>query len=345
MLSEIIFRADAHAEIGTGHVMRCLALANACRDAGIATRFVGRIEDKVILARINQCCHEFTALTACQADGWLDCITRKVGWVVLDGYEFSLQDQREIRDAGIKLLVMDDMANLEIYDADIILNQNFSANEAAYRLAHETKMLMGPRFALLRQDFIGRRPALRGTSAARLLITLGGSDPKGVGLLVIGALAKIHDMRLEVLLIAGSSNPHLNQLKDAAELARTSGHTIDVLHYTDDMPGAMAWADFAVIAGGSTSLEVAYMGLSALVLILADNQAPIAAAMQTSGVAESLGWYDTLSADTLAAALKHLASDVPRRQAMTAQGQALVDGLGAKRVVQAISDQAMSKFH
>lgn len=345
MLTKIIFRADAYTEIGIGHVMRCLALANACRETGIATRFVGRIEDGILLARINQCGHEFTAMTAGLENGWLDCISREVGWVVLDGYGFSSQDHRNIRDAGTKLLVIDDMGSLDIYEADVILNQNFYADSADYRLAHETRMLMGPRYALLRQEFIGRSPVVRSAVARRLLVTLGGSDPQGVGLLVTEALANIDDTRLEVLLIAGSSNPHLDRLKVGAELARSRGHTIDVLHYTDDMPGAMAWADFAVIAGGSTSLEVAYMGLPALVLTLADNQAPIAAAMQTSGVAESLGWYDTLSAGTLAVALKHLASDVPRRQAMTAQGQALVDGLGAKRVVQAISDQAMSKFH
>ena len=319
--------------------MRCLALANACRDTGIAAHFVGRIEDGIVLSRINQYGHGYTALPTGSEDGWLDWISREVGWVVLDGYGFGWKDHRNIHDAGAKLLVIDDMANLDIYETDVILNQNFSANAADYHLAHESKMLMGPRFALLRQEFIGRRPALRDLGGRRLLVTLGGSDPQGVALLVVEALAKIHDMQLEVRLIAGSSNPHLSQLIAAAELARTSGHKIDVLHYTDDMPGAMAWADFAVIAGGSTSLEVAYMGLPALVLTLADNQAPIAAAMQTSGAAESLGWYNTLTADTLAAAMRRLINNAARGKRMTMHGQSLVDGLGAKRVVESVLER------
>jgi UDP-2,4-diacetamido-2,4,6-trideoxy-beta-L-altropyranose hydrolase len=331
--TEIIFRANAYPEIGTGHVMRCLALANACRDADMATRFVGRVEDGVLRGRIKQCDHDFTALTEDQEAEWMNCISHKVDWVVLDGYGFCSQDHRKIRDAGVKLLIIDDMANLDSYEADVILNQNFHANAADYHLAYETKMLMGTQFALLRQEFIGRRPLVRKAGTSRLLVTLGGSDPQGVSLRVTEALAKIHDMRFEVRLIAGSSNPHLDQLKVAAELARTGGHTLEVLHYTNDMPGEMAWADFAVIAGGSTSLEVAYMGLPALVLTLANNQASIACAMHRLGVAESLGWFDTLTAANLADALKCLASDVPRRQAMMAQGQALVDGLGAKRVV------------
>jgi spore coat polysaccharide biosynthesis predicted glycosyltransferase SpsG len=76
--------------------------------------------------------------------------------------------------------------------------------------------------------------------------------------------------------------------------------------------------------------------LPSLVLTLADNQVPIAASMQALGVAEPLGWYDLLSADTLVAALERLVKDVPRRNAMTTYGQALVDGLGAKRVVETI---------
>ena len=339
MTTEVIFRADADAEIGTGHVMRCLALANACREANMVTCFVGRIEDEVLRARIQRFGHEFMPLDANMESRWLNCVTRDAGWIVLDGYGFHIQDHRNIRDTGIKLLVIDDMANLDMYEADIILNQNFHADAADYHLACEAKMLMGSQFALLRQEFIGRRPAVRSPEARRLLVTLGGSDPQGVGLLVIEALAHIHDMRLEVILIAGSSNPHLERLKAAAELARARGHAIDVLHFTDDMPGAMAWADMAVIAAGSTSLEVACMGLPSLVLILADNQAPIAAAMQAQGVAESLGWHDRLAADTIVVALRRLEKDAPPRKTMMAHGQALVDGLGAKRVVGAMLEQ------
>jgi UDP-2,4-diacetamido-2,4,6-trideoxy-beta-L-altropyranose hydrolase len=319
--------------------MRCLALANACRDAGLGTCFVGRIEDEILREHIKQCGHAFTALDARLASSWLDSIGRSIDWVILDGYIFNSQDHRNIRDFGARLLVIDDMADLDIYEADIVLNQNFDADAADYHLAHGTTMLMNTRFALLRQEFIGRRPEVRRTPAHRLMVTLGGSDPKGVSLLVVEALSKIHDMRFEVCLIAGSSNPHLDRLKAEVELVRPVGHEIDVLHYANDMPSVMNWADFAVIAGGSTSLEVAYMGLPALVLTLADNQAANAEAMQASGAAESLGWYVTLTADALAIALKRLAIDVPRRQEMTARGQALVDGFGAKRVVETILEQ------
>lgn len=332
----MIFRADAYSEIGTGHVMRCLALANACFEAGMTTRFVGRIEDPVLQNRIGQHGHELTAATP---EDWLADIKPEISWVVLDGYEFGLQAQRSVRAHGSKLLVIDDMANLDCYEVDVLLNQNFHADATDYHLAGEAKMLMGPKFAMLRQEFIGRCPAARRAEASRLLVTLGGSDPHGVGMLVLEALTKTREMQFVVQFIAGSSNPHLERLQRAAKLAGTYGHILDVKHYTDDMPAVMAWADMAVIAAGSTSLEVAYMGLPSLVLTLAENQAPIAAAMHERGVAESLGWYDQLPAEAMADAMLRLAKDASRRNTMSVRGQALVDGHGAKRVVRAMMEQ------
>lgn len=332
MPSEIIFRADAYPEIGTGHVMRCLALADACREDGAATCFAGYIADEVLRARIGHNGHGLILLPQDAGNDWLDRVRSRTRWVVLDGYDFSVQDQAEIRNAGPSLLVVDDMAKLDEFVADIVLNQNFHANVEAYHAAGTAKMLMGPRFALLRREFIEHAPRARGMEARRLLVTLGGADPQGACLLIMEAIAKIGSPGLEVLVIAGSSNPHLGRLEAAAQHARIRGHIISVQHYTEDMPGAMTWADIAIIAAGSTSLEVAYMGLPALVLTLADNQEPIGAAMHALGVAESLGWYDVLSANAVAGALESLIKDAPRRIKMSERGKAIVDGQGSRRV-------------
>lgn len=340
MSTKVIFRTDAFFEIGTGHVMRCLALANACRKVNIETRFVGRIEDNFLLALISQYGHQFTALEPGFEKMWLNLINREIDWVVLDGYQFRVKDHRIIRGIGVKLLVIDDLANLESYEADVILNQNFHASTKAYKSVSNTTMLMGSKFALLRQEFLEIRPWDRSVEARRVLITLGGSDPQGVTLKVIEALVNMHSKkRFDVRLIAGSSNLYLDQLKSASEFARISGHTVELIHFTEDMAKEMAWADIAVIAGGTTSLEVAYMGLPSLVLVLADNQVPIADAMQSMGIAESLGWHNRVSPDTIAVALDRLARDVFLRRSMTACGQDLVDGLGAKRVVEIMMEK------
>ncbi len=332
MTIEVVFRADAYAEIGTGHVMRCLALANACREAGMATSFIGYITDDILLARISRQEHQVNLLTEHNRNVWLNNLNPNTTWVILDGYEFNCADHRKIRDTGKKLLVIDDMANLESYDADVILNQNFHANAEHYKQTNHVKMLMGPKFAMLRQEFIEFTVAEMRPEVSRLLVTLGGSDPLGIGLIVLEALTKIHNHSFEVLFIAGSSNPNLEKLTAYAELANSYGHQVNVQHYTEQMPNAMAWADFGIIAAGSTSLEVAYMGLPTIVIVLAENQAAIASAMHRLGIAESLGWYDQLNAQIIANAIIHLANSASQRISMSQGGRSMVDGQGARRI-------------
>jgi UDP-2,4-diacetamido-2,4,6-trideoxy-beta-L-altropyranose hydrolase len=338
--TEILFRADASPDIGTGHVMRCLALANACRATGVATRFVGTIQDGVLCERIQEAGHQLVMLDASGQDHWIEHVRGRGHWVVLDGYEFGTDDHRRIRGSGAKLLVIDDMAELGDYEADIVLNQNFHADAAHYRASSGATMLMGPRFALLREEFIKCTPPARGEIVRRVLVTLGGADPHGVGLIVADALVELQLPLQEVLLIAGSSNPWLDRLEFAAARAREQGHVFELRTFTADMPGAMAWADCAVIAAGTTSLEIAYMGLPSLVVTLADNQIKVAAAMHAQGVAESLGWYESLTSSDIAHAIRKLADDAARRKDLSERGREMVDGMGARRVTQIMLEQS-----
>jgi UDP-2,4-diacetamido-2,4,6-trideoxy-beta-L-altropyranose hydrolase len=334
--NKVIFRADGHAAIGTGHIMRCLALANACKKRGATTTFVGYIEDNFLLARIHKFGHTFNALTKDNKYNWFDLIDKDVSWVVLDGYDFDTKDHHKIRSAGFKLLVIDDMAKLTEYEADIILNQNFHANESNYPLINNTKMLMGPKYALLRDEFIVCQSNCSDTDTLKLLITLGGSDLQGVNFLILNALKEINDVKFHVILIAGSSNPHLAALKTTVRSVAKYGHKIEILSYTDDMPSLMAWASIAIIAGGTTTLEVAYMGLPAIVLTLAENQAATANAMQKLGVAKSLGWSHLLNTTDIALALSSLAKDKKLRKAISINGKTIVHGLGSTLVSQAM---------
>jgi UDP-2,4-diacetamido-2,4,6-trideoxy-beta-L-altropyranose hydrolase len=334
----IYFRADAYPEIGTGHVMRCLALANAAAAFGIDTFFIGVIQDEVLRRRILDGGHKLILLPEVTDNvGWLsNLVLYESDWVVLDGYTFDLKDQIAVENSGARLLMIDDMNVLDFYRCDIVLNQNFFAPGLSYSCGSTTRLLLGPRYALLREEFSKHKPVRVRDEGRRVLISLGGSDPDGVGLVVISALAKIRQMRLEVLYIAGSSNIHLDRIEAAAEKVRRSGHEIKVCPFTDDMPGAMAWANVGLIAAGSTALEVAYMGLPCLVMVLADNQIKVAQAMHAAGIAESLGWYEQLSPDAIANGVIALFDNVSKRDTMTNRGQKLIDGVGARRVVESM---------
>jgi UDP-2,4-diacetamido-2,4,6-trideoxy-beta-L-altropyranose hydrolase len=252
---------------------------------------------------------------------------------VLDGYHFDPGYQRQIREAGHRLLVIDDAAHLDHYYADMVLNQNINAERLHYPCEPDTRLLLGTRYALLRSEFLVWRGWQRETPevARKVLVTLGGGDPDNQTLKVMQALRQVSVGGLEVIVVVGASNPHFQELQSAI---RNSLLTIRLVHNATNMPELMAWADVAISAGGSTCWELAFMGLPAVILVLAKNQQGIAAGLEEAGVAVNLGWHTEVSAAQVASALLRLFRDRDLRWQMDQQGRELVDGSGIERVVE-----------
>ncbi|MFM8983469.1 MAG: UDP-2,4-diacetamido-2,4,6-trideoxy-beta-L-altropyranose hydrolase, partial [Spartobacteria bacterium] len=209
--------------------------------------------------------------------------------VALDGYQFDADFQLGLKNAGCRLLVMDDYGHAAFYHADWVLNQNISAREELYASrAPHTRLLLGTKFALLRREFLKYRGWQRQIpeTARKVLVTLGGADPDNVTGKVIEALAPLD---LEVKVVVGGSNPHLPKLQQVVESLKTLPAKIELVVNPTDMPGLMAWADLAIAAGGSTAWELAFMGLPSLFVILADNQVAIATELESAGFGVCLG--------------------------------------------------------
>jgi len=136
------------------------------------------------------------------------------------------------------------------------------------------------------------------------------------------------------VVVVGGSSPHFETLQSASRNLR---YSVRVVCDAPNMPELMAWADVAIGAGGSTSWELAFMGLPALVLILADHQAAIADSLQQQGVAVNLGWVGQVTEDRIAITTETLLRDATQRRKMSENGRRLVDGLGAERVAKAMS--------
>jgi UDP-2,4-diacetamido-2,4,6-trideoxy-beta-L-altropyranose hydrolase len=252
--------------------------------------------------------------------------------VVVDGYHFDGGYHKNIRALGKRLLVIDDMAHLDHYAADIVLNQNIDAAGRAYATAAFTRLLLGSRYILLRPEFVARTPrqgSIKGP-ARRLLVTLGGADSDNVTLTVMRALETINSNALEALIVVGSANPHRRQIRDAAGRSRLP---MRVVENAPDMAELMAWADVAVSAGGSTCWELAYMGVPTLAITMAENQLAVVEGLARTGAIVKLGWHHDLSTAELAQAIQDLVSDVAARTRMQGCGRTLVDGMGAKRVI------------
>jgi UDP-2,4-diacetamido-2,4,6-trideoxy-beta-L-altropyranose hydrolase/UDP-4-amino-4,6-dideoxy-N-acetyl-beta-L-altrosamine N-acetyltransferase len=327
---KLALRADAYPELGSGHLMRCLALAQGAGELGRKVVFITHCESGALLDRVRK---EGFKLYEFGRPGGLEetvAILRgeKPDWAVLDGYHMGSY-QKAIKDLGCRLLVIDDYAHLEHYTADIILNQNYGAEKFRYSAEPYTRFLLGTEYVLLRREFLRYTDFKRTIPdmAKKLLITMGGGDPENNTLKVLRAVNLI-DAVLDVKIIIGVSNPHLESISKEADSGR---HNTEMLTAVEDMARLMAWADAAVSAGGTTLWELAFMGLPSVLFIVADNQENAVNALSMEGF-PSAGWIKNTGVNDLKGILKQLLYDNNLRAALAEKGREIVDGRGAERV-------------
>jgi len=339
----LIVRADASTAIGTGHVMRSLALAQAWRQHRGKVVFVSAELPKNLERRLT-----IEGMRVVRVEDDRSDAARVIQWtrqlaashVVLDGYQFSGEYQAAIKNAGLRLMVIDDFGQAGLYHADWILNQNYCASKDLYpRCAPGTGLLLGPNFALLRHEFLQKRQPTRHVPriARRVLVTLGGADPDNTTLKIIQAFQCMRIESLDIVVVAGGANPHVESLKRAAR----RGHAnIVVKVNVADMPSLMGWADIAVASASTTSWELAFLGVPSLLVVLAENQRIPSAGAEEVGVALTLGWHRDLDSKEMAQRIQTLILDQELRSYLARRGMELLDGRGAERALAALTSVA-----
>lgn len=312
----IAFRTDASLQIGTGHVMRCLTLADALRERGASCTFVCRPHPGHLLALIAQRGHQALALPELQegaqrnhngtAHGhWLGThwatdaqdtqralsdrtVGQTVDWLVVDHYALDARWEEALRPQAQRIMAIDDLADRP-HACDLLLDQNLGRKEADYGgLLKGTTTLLGPHYALLRPEFA----ALRAQSLARrqanlqlrrLLITMGGVDKDNATGQVLAALQSCSlpaDLRVTVVM-----GPHAPWLAQVQAQATQMPWPTEVLVGVDNMAQLMAESDLAIGAAGSTSWERCCLGVPTIQVALAQNQEAIAQALSRAGAA------------------------------------------------------------
>jgi len=346
----LVIRADANGSVGTGHLMRCLALGQVWRDHGGQVTLVTACLTKSLIGRFYDEGCKVVRFNGAYPDSRDWQITSETvaqfhePWLVLDGYNFDLAYQRAVREAGYRLLVIDDTARLPKFHTDVLLNQNIDAKRLTYRCNPDAMLLLGTRYVLLRKEFLkwrGLKRNIRNVSS-RILVTLGGGDPNNVTLKVIRVLQQLELPELEARIVVGPANPYLEALRQ--EVKRSTCN-LQLLTDVTNMPELMAWADVAVSSGGSTCWELAFMQLPSVIVVMADNQRPIAESLHKAGVALNVGTYQNLSFVEIAQAVRRLLVATVERREMAGRGKELVDGEGANRVLLSMRSGNLSLRH
>ena len=339
-LENLLIRCDASVPIGTGHVMRCIAMAQAWQDAGGQVIFAmaettSAIEERILAEKMTVLHVEQVPGSAADAQQTIRLARQaSADWVVVDGYVFGADYQAGLHNPGLRVLVVDDHGRADRYIADIVLNQNPQAREDQYiNRKPSTQLLLGLEYALLRREFTNWRQWKRDTPAIarNLLVVMGGTDPENVTQHVLDSLAREPDFEIQV--VAGGNNPHLAELRESVS---KSGAKVRLVENTGNMAELMAWADIAVSAAGTTAWEMCFMGLPALLVVLADNQEPIARALDDAGAALRIGQAATLRTEDIRGQLCRISASHEIMQKMSTRHRALVDGRGAERVLAAM---------
>lgn len=359
MAPHVVFRTDASDRMGSGHVMRSLALARVLRDAGVGSRFVCRehaghlcelIEDRGFEVLRLPPPTKFLSVPASVHAAWLGASWERdasetqeaigrggelADWLVVDHYGIDARWEGVLRSAARRVMVVDDLADRD-HDCDLLLDQNLVADlETRYdgRVAARCDLLLGPEFALLDPLYGLLHPRIprREGRVRRLLMFFGGADVENLTERGVRAFLSIERPDIELDVVLPKCHPF------AAEIRRlVNGHANIHLHAPLPTLGPlMALADLSVGAGGSTSWERLCLGLPSLVVTLAENQTRIAECLHDRRLVRWIGHHDEVDEVSIARALREV-TDEGLDGDWSGRCLETVDGRGARRVVAAM---------
>jgi UDP-2,4-diacetamido-2,4,6-trideoxy-beta-L-altropyranose hydrolase len=307
---KMVIRADASVAIGIGHLMRCLSLAEALRKRGAKILFIcrevpGSCRDVVMAKGFPVCLlsgeEPFDAVQ--DAEQTASKIVTKPDWLVVDHYGIGLEWERRLRPQVGRIMVIDDLADRP-HDCDLLLDQNlFDDMARRYNglTPHECRLFLGPQYALFRGEFITARQTLRERDGIvrRILIFFGGSDPTNETEKTLLAIQKLKRFDIALDIVVGTANPN------SAKICGICTATPNAVFHRQigNMAELMANADLAIGAGGTTTWERCFLGLPALIVVVADNQIGPSQAADNKGLVRFVGKSAEVTVDSLVGAI------------------------------------------
>ncbi len=362
---KVAFRTDASLVIGTGHVMRCLTLADALGVRGVQSLFLCRDHvgsmHQVIRERgypllsLGDVTHRHPTPAETTYAKWLGEDSQRdaddtrtllsghaVDWLVVDHYGIDASWEQSLRSTCGRIMVVDDLANRD-HAADVLLDQNLGKTPDNYapHVSASCELLLGPNYALLRPEFayLRAKSLLRRNQGLlrRILITMGGVDLDNATGAVLEALHTWSpSANLQVTVVLGLNAPWREKI---IEQARRLPFPTEVLVNVSSMAELMCDADLVIGAAGSTAWERCCLGLPTIQLVLADNQSSIANALANAGAAYLLERIEL--AVRLGDVMEKLMQDPAMLIGMSKAGSILVDGMGADRAASYLMEGAV----
>ena len=352
----VAFCTDASLQIGSGHVMRCLTLADALREKGAGSQFVCREHEGNLIDYIrtrgyvvhtlpkpvvNRSYASDLAHASWLGVDWsIDAREThqilggtKLDWLIVDHYAIDHRWELAMRPVFKRLMVIDDLADRR-HDCNVLLDQNYGSSTDRYAglVKAECMQLHGPEFALLKPIYAQRRAEkiVRSGKIERVLIYFGGgADSLNLTGMALRAFQSRELKKIDLDIVVGPGYAHREELEAAAA---NRGRTC-VYAQLPDLSELMATADLAIGAGGATTWERCCLGLPSIVISIAVNQRPACEALAEDGLIHYLGHVGNVSTEDLCKQVLGLLGKPERLREFSAKGKNLVDGNGINRIL------------
>jgi UDP-2,4-diacetamido-2,4,6-trideoxy-beta-L-altropyranose hydrolase len=357
----VVIRADASLAIGTGHVMRCLTLAESLRAGGADVLFIcrnhpGNISETIIsrgfqLARLQLDADSEDIINCSKSHaswlgvGWeqdaVDTLNvigdKKIDWIIVDHYALDNKWEKCVRSVTDKILVIDDLADRS-HDCDILLDQTYGRSVTEYQewVPIACVVLTGAEYALLRPEFaLYRERSLNRRNSPEInciLVTLGGVDQLNATRKVLQAIQLSRlPLSVGITVVLGATAPWL---KDIQELSADLPWSIEVQVNVTNMAELMAKSDLCIGAAGSTAWERCCLGLPTLMVVVAENQKYIAEKLGSSGACVNLGDLSNIQfINQTVQTINEIILDPVGLEKMSCSAAKITDGLGVRNVI------------
>jgi UDP-2,4-diacetamido-2,4,6-trideoxy-beta-L-altropyranose hydrolase len=349
----IAFRTDANQQIGTGHFMRCLTLADELRLRNAEICFVARGLPLHLQQMLTERSIQYIALP--KPDGkkdtdelphaaWLltsqthdaEQTMAALGagtwdWLVVDHYALDHRFEKPLRSVVQHVMVIDDLAD-RVHDCDVLLDQNFYLDQAQRyfdKVPSHCKLLLGPSFALLRPEFKAMRDKVqvRTGKVNNILVFFGGVDADNLTGQVLDVLIKLN-LGIQVNVVIGQQHPQKEMIRQLCDQ-----HSYHCHVQTNQMASLMAEADLAIGAGGSATWERCVLGLPTIVIATAHHQVKAAKDLSELGISNYLGFRTEVNFEKIEINIKKIISDNIFISEISVKSMKLVDGNGAAKIL------------
>lgn len=349
----VVIRTDASAAIGTGHLIRCLALAGKLSELDATVTFICRnLEDG--LRRLVET-HGYAVHTLdFQDDEWqidasktrsvIQSFSVKPEWLVVDHYQLGRRWEAAVSDSVSSVMTIDDLADRQ-HQCDLLLDQNFF-RKFEQRYDHLIPpgciKLLGPEYLMLRGDFLASRENARSRTGfvERILVCFGGADSANHTSDVLHELHRLTGDRYQIDVVCGAANRNLKAIEGLCDL----WPNLRLYSHVSNMASLMQQADLAISAGGLTSYELAFMGLPSILIPVTSIQAEASNMLALHGSAVTLGLHTEFPRSRFARILGELLESPSRCLEISASGLRLFDGLGLDRVAKVMMDHTQKQY-